>query len=49
MEKIYKTMRNSGSACIVTGIISIVLGVTTGIIMIVFGAKLLKRKDEIVF
>lgn len=49
MEKIYKTMRNSGSACIAIGIVSIVVGVVTGIIAIVFGAKLLARKNEIVF
>ncbi|EHI54978.1 hypothetical protein HMPREF9333_01825 [Johnsonella ignava ATCC 51276] len=49
MEKVYNTMRNSGAACIAIGIISIVLGVATGIVAIVFGAKLLTRKDEIVF
>lgn len=49
MEKIYNTMKNSGAACITIGIASILLGVATGIIAIVFGAKLLTRKDEIVF
>ncbi len=49
MEKIYNTMKNSGAACIAIGIASILLGVATGIIAIVFGAKLLTRKDEIVF
>ena len=49
MEKIYNTMKNSGAACIAIGIASILLGVAPGIIAIVFGAKLLTRKDEIVF
>ena len=38
MEKIYKTMRNTGAASIAVGIIAIVNG-----------ALLLKRKSEITF
>lgn len=49
MEKIYKTMRNTGAASIVIGIIVIVAGVAAGVIMIVNGAVLLKRKSEIIF
>ena len=49
MEKIYKTMRNTGAASIAVGIIIATVGLTTGIIAIVNGALLLKRKSEITF
>lgn len=49
MEKIYKTMRNTGAASIAVGIVIASVGVTTGIIAIVSGALLLKRKSEITF
>ena len=38
MERVYKTMRNTGAGCIAVGIISIVNG-----------SLLLKRKSEIEF
>lgn len=49
MERIYKTMRNTGAASIAVGIIIASVGLTTGIIAIVNGALLLKRKSEITF
>ena len=49
MERIYKTMRNSGAASIAVGIIIATVGLTTGIIAIIYGALLLKRKSEITF
>ena len=49
MEKIYKTMRNSGAASIAIGIIMIVAGVSTGVIAVVTGANLLKKKSEVSF
>lgn len=49
MERIYKTMRNTGAASIAVGIIIAVVGLTAGIIAIVNGALLLKRKTEITF
>ena len=49
MEKIYKTMRNSGSCSIAIGIVILVTGVTVGILSIVSGSILLKRKAEITF
>lgn len=49
MEKIYKTMRNTGAASIAVGIVIASVGLTTGIIAIVNGALLLKRKSEITF
>lgn len=49
MERVYKTMRNTGAGCIAVGIIIAVTGLTVGIISIVNGALLLKRKSEIEF
>ena len=49
MERIYKTMRNVGAESIAIGIIMAVTGLTVGIIAIVNGALLLKRKSEIEF
>lgn len=49
MEKVYKTMRNAGALNIVVGIVVTVLGLTAGIMSIVNGAVLLKRKSEITF
>lgn len=49
MERVYKTMRNTGAGCIAVGIIMAVTGLTVGIISIVNGSLLLKRKSEIEF
>lgn len=49
MERVYKSMKNVGSANIAIGIIMIVAGVSAGIVAIVGGAKLLKDKSDITF
>ena len=49
MEKVYRTMRNTGAANIAVGIIMIVAGLSAGIVAIVSGAILLKRKSELTF
>ena len=49
MERIYKNMRNTGAGCIAVGIVMAVTGLTVGIISIVNGALLLKRRSEIEF
>ena len=49
MEKIYKTMRNTGAACVAVGIVVASVGLAAGIVAIVSGAVLLKRKMEITF
>ena len=46
-EKIYKTMSKSGVCGLTVGIIVLVTGIVTGILMILSGAKLLKRKSDI--
>jgi hypothetical protein len=49
MERVYKTMRNTGAVSIAVGIVIATVGLTTGIIAIISGALLLKRKSEITF
>ncbi len=49
MERIYKTMRNTGACNIAAGIVILVAGVAVGVVSIVSGSILLKRKSEIMF
>lgn len=49
MEKVYKTMGTTGAGSIAAGIIIAVTGLTVGIISIVNGALLLKRRTDIEF
>lgn len=49
MEKTYKTMKIVGAGNIALGIIMVVVGITAGVITIIGGARLLKRKEEITF
>lgn len=48
-EKIYKTMKSVGAFNIVMGILMIISGIVTGIIVISRGAKLLKEKSDLTF
>ena len=48
-EKIYKTMTRCGAGNVAMGIVVLVSGITAGVLMIVGGTKLLKRKTEITF
>ncbi len=48
-EKVYRTMKLVGSGNIVIGIVMIVIGLAAGIVSIVGGAHLLKRKGELTF
>jgi hypothetical protein len=48
-EKIYRTISHGGAGSLALGIIVLVTGVVTGILMIVNGAKLLKQKHQITF
>ena len=49
MEKIYLTMKRTGAGNIVLGILSICVGLTSGIILIVTGANLLKKRNPLFF
>lgn len=46
-EKIYKTMSRTGAGTLALGIIVLVTGVASGILLIINGAKLIKDKYEI--
>ena len=46
-EKVYKPMTGAGAGNIAVGIVVLVTGIVSGILMIVNGARLLKRKSEI--
>lgn len=48
-EKIYKLMKNSGGLTLALGIVSIVVGVTTGVFLIITGAKLISGKKDLMF
>lgn len=48
-EKVYKTMVQCGAGSIAIGIVVLVTGITTGVLMLISGARLLKRKSEITF
>ena len=39
-EKVYKVMKGAGTTNIVLGVITLVVGVATGILLIIAGAKL---------
>ena len=49
MERVYKTMRNAGGACIALGVVTMVVGVAVGVLTIIAGAKILKEKSGITF
>lgn len=49
VERAYKTMKVTGHANIAMGIITMVVGVTIGILAIVSGANLLKNKKDLTF
>ncbi|MEF9939959.1 MAG: hypothetical protein RR225_04865 [Clostridium sp.] len=49
MEKIYKTMRNTGVINIIIGSVIITAGLATGVLAIISGAILIRRKSEITF
>ena len=48
-EKVYKTMKSVGAFNIVIGILMILSGIATGVIVITKGAKLLQDKSHLTF
>ncbi|MCM1100643.1 MAG: hypothetical protein NC079_03695 [Clostridium sp.] len=48
-EKVYKTMRGTGAWNIAVGIVVLVVGVASGVMLIVCGAKLLAEKSKVLF
>lgn len=49
VERIYNTMKAVGIANLVMGILTIIAGVATGAFMIISGARLLKKKSDLLF
>ena len=49
MEKIYNTMKSVGVWNLVMGILLIVAGTVSGILLILNGARLLKKKSDLLF
>jgi len=48
-EKVYKVMGGSGAWHIALGIVTITVGITSGILLIISGAKLLANRTKIIF
>lgn len=48
-ERVYKAMSRFGGGSIAMGVIVMVVGITTGVLMIVGGARMLKEKSNIMF
>jgi hypothetical protein len=49
MEKIYHTMKSVGVWNLVLGILMIVAGIVSGILLILNGTILLKKKSDLMF
>ena len=47
-EKIYKIMEHAGVVSIVTGIVMAAAAISSSVLLIVYGAKLLKTKKHVV-
>lgn len=45
-EKLYKTISVSGVWSLVMGIITLITGVTSGVLLLISAARLLKCKDD---
>ncbi|HIR26475.1 MAG TPA: hypothetical protein IAB84_00735 [Candidatus Choladousia intestinigallinarum] len=47
-EKTFKTITNAGAGSLAIGIITLVTGITTGVLLVVSGAKLLQSRRKVV-
>lgn len=48
-EKTYKVMNGAGALNIILGIIAVAVGVASGVLLMISGAKLLAGKSKILF
>lgn len=46
-EKVFKTVASAGVSNLVMGILLIVTGVTSGVLLVISGAKLMRSKDDL--
>ncbi len=49
MEKLYRKLNSVGVSSLVIGIMTIIVGISFGIVMIINGAKTLRGKKELIF
>jgi hypothetical protein len=49
MERVYKTMQRAGISSVILGIITLLTGITTGILLIINGSRLIYQKKNITF
>ena len=48
-EKVYKVMGGAGAMNIVVGVIMLIVGVTTGVLLIIGGSKLINKRSNLTF
>lgn len=48
-ERVYKTMKSVGIGNLVLGIGIMIVGIAAGVIVLINGARLLKRKSDLLF
>ncbi len=48
-EKAYKTMAKAGACNLIIGILLVVVGLVSGLLAIINGARLLKSKSDLIF
>ena len=49
MERVYKTMKRAGVCNLILGIVILITGITTGVLMIINGSRLIYQKKNILF
>ncbi len=48
-EKVYKTMGGAGALNIVLGVLMVVVGVSSGVLLLISGFKLINRRSNLTF
>jgi len=48
-EKVYKTMGGAGALNVVLGVVLLVVGIATGVLLIISGSKLINRRSNLTF
>lgn len=48
-ERVYKVMKGAGAANLAIGVVVMVAGIASGILLIITGAKLITGKSKILF
>ena len=48
-EKVYKVMGGVGALNVVLGVIAIVIGIATGVLLIIGGSKLINKRSHLMF